>query len=89
MRYAPWQPPLLVGVARAPQLTVFLVSPQAYWEGQAREKDNARVYLVLLGFSALLALLHYAFYRYNPAQRANRYFARFALAAALTSFGVL
>ncbi|MFD1470604.1 ATP-binding protein [Hymenobacter caeli] len=85
VRYAPWQPPLLAGVDRAPQLIVVLCSPQAFWQGQAREKDNARVYLVLLGFSALLALLHYAFYRYNPAQRANRYFARFALAAALAS----
>jgi len=27
----------------------------------------------------LLTLLHYTFYLYNPTQRANRYFARYAL----------
>ncbi|UOQ98584.1 ATP-binding protein [Hymenobacter sp. 5317J-9] len=87
VRYAPWQPPFLMGADRGPQLTAFLFSPQVFWQGQARERDNARIFLVLLGFSVMLALLHYAFYRYNPAQRANRYFARFALAAALASLG--
>jgi two-component system NtrC family sensor kinase len=87
VRYAPWQPPLLLSIDRAPQLWIVLLSPQAFWQGQERERDNAQVYLVLLGFSGLLALVHFAFYRYNPAQRANRYFARFALVAALASFG--
>ncbi|WP_233168917.1 sensor histidine kinase [Hymenobacter sp. BT523] len=87
VRYAPWQPPFLIGADRGPQLTAFLFSPQVFWQSQARERDNARVFLVLLGFSVMLALLHYAFYRYNPKQRANRFFARFALAAALASFG--
>ena len=87
VRYAPWQPPLLVGMDRAPQLVVLLFSPQVFWQGQGQEKDNSQVYLVLLGFSVMLALLHFAFYRYNPRQRANRYFARFALASALASFG--
>jgi two-component system NtrC family sensor kinase len=87
VRYAPWQPPLLLSIDRAPQLWIVLLSPQAFWQGQERERDNAQVYLVLLGFSGLLALVHFAFYRYNPAQRANRYFARFALASALASIG--
>ena len=87
VRYAPWQPPLLVGIDRVSQLGVFLFNPQVFWQGQAREKDNSQVYLVLLGFSALLSFLHFAFYRYNPAQRANRYFARFALASVLASIG--
>ena len=89
VRYAPWQPPLLAGIDRTPQLSVFLFSPQVFWQGQAKEKANSQVYLVLLGFMVLLALLHYSFYRYNPAQRANRYFARFALTAALASLGAI
>ncbi|OGX85671.1 ATP-binding protein [Hymenobacter glacialis] len=87
VRYAPWQSSLLVGIDRTPLLTSVLFNPQVFWEGQGKEKNNSQIYLVLLGFSALLALLHFAFYRYNPAQRANRYFARFALASALASFG--
>ncbi|WP_201977258.1 sensor histidine kinase [Hymenobacter rubidus] len=85
VRFAPWRPGLPNRVGQAPQLLVSLVSPQNYWQTVEDQKDQALIFLVLLGFSGLLAVLHYAFYHYNPARPANRYFARFALAAALAA----
>ena len=41
------------------------------------------IYWVMSAVFLLLALLHYTFYLYNPTQRANRYFARYALAYSL------
>jgi multisubunit Na+/H+ antiporter MnhB subunit len=60
-----------------------MFTPQQFWEGGAGVRDQARIYLVMLGFCALLTLLHLAFYYYNPAQRANRYFALYALTGVL------
>ncbi|WP_223648769.1 sensor histidine kinase [Hymenobacter psoromatis] len=85
VRYAPWRPLLPLGLSQRPQLRVTLFAPQQFWEGRARERDSAIVLLVLVGFSALLAFLHFAFFYYNPSQPANRYFARFALTIALGS----
>ena len=85
VRYAPWRPLLPVGLDQRPQLRMGLVAPQQFWEGRARERDSGLVFLVLVGFSALLAFLHFAFFYYNPSQPANRYFARFALTVALGS----
>ena len=85
VRYAPWQPLLPRGLDQSPHLRVALVAPQQYWELREQQRGSAGFYLVLLGFSALLAFLHFAFFYYNPTQRANRYFARFALTVALAS----
>ena len=85
VRYAPWQPSLTRGLNYLPQLHMRLLTPQQFWAGNARAQDNAVVFLVVFGFSALLAFLHFAFFYYNPSQQANRYFARFALTAALAS----
>ncbi|SMC00009.1 histidine kinase [Hymenobacter roseosalivarius DSM 11622] len=84
VRYAPWQP-LLRGSSYSPQLAVRLSSPPQYWQGEARRKGAVAPFLVLVGISALLTLLHLAFFRYNPAQRANLYFAGFALTVLLGS----
>jgi len=62
-----------------------LFTPQQFLESRVRERDSALPFLVLLGFAALLAALHFAFFYYNPSQPANRYFARFALTIALAS----
>jgi two-component system NtrC family sensor kinase len=83
VRYAPWQPPLLFGLNRRSQLQVRLFAPRQYWEFVARGQTSFSVFLVAMGFFGLLTLLHLAFYRYNPTQPANRYFALFALALAL------
>ena len=85
VRYAPWRPLLPRELDQAPQLRMSLFAPQQFWEGRAREQDSALVLLVLVGFSALLAFLHFAFFYYNPSQPANRYFARFALTIAVGS----
>lgn len=83
VRYAPWQPPLLFGLGQRPQLQLRLFAPRQYGEFVARAQTSFSVFLVAMGCFGLLTLLHLAFYRYNPAQQANRYFARFALALAL------
>jgi two-component system NtrC family sensor kinase len=83
VRYAPWQPPLLFGLGLRPQLQLRLFTPRQYWAYVARAQASFSVFLVAIGFFGLLTLLHLAFYHYNPAQRANRYFARFTLALAL------
>jgi two-component system NtrC family sensor kinase len=44
---------------------------------------------VIAGIFGLLTLLHLAFFRYYPAQRANLYFAFFALALALDSLATI
>ena len=85
VRLAPWQPALPNSFGQAALLTVSLHSPPALWENYDKEKSNGLILLVLLGFSGLLAVLHYAFYHYNPARPANRYFARFALVTALAA----
>ncbi|SFQ77758.1 ATP-binding protein [Hymenobacter arizonensis] len=85
VRYAPWQGPLLGGLVQRPLLRMTLVAPQHFWARRGQDKDNALMFVVLMGFSALLAVLHFAFFHYNPSQRANLYFALFALTAALGS----
>ncbi|HEX8506285.1 MAG TPA: 7TM diverse intracellular signaling domain-containing protein, partial [Hymenobacter sp.] len=85
VRYTPWQGPLLGGMAQAPLLRLSLIAPHHFWENRDQEKDSALVFVVLMGFSILLAVLHFAFFHYNPSQRANLYFALFALTAALGS----
>ena len=87
VRYAPWRPPLsAASIDQRAQFLLRLNSPQNYWLNEAKEKDKANGFLVFLGISALLALLHLAFFRYNPTQRANLYFACSALTAAIERF---
>ena len=90
VRYAPWQPPLLAGggIGYAPQQLLYLFTVQQFWEDEARQRAAAGVYWVAMGVMGLLTLLHFAFFRYNPARRANLYFARFALAATLAYAGI-
>ena len=87
VRLAPWQPALPNSFGQESLLAVNLYSPLAFWEVYDKEKNSGLILLVLLGFSGLLAVLHYAFYYYNPARSANRYFARFALVTALAAGG--
>ena len=83
VRYAPWQPPMLGGISHQAQLLLQLFTTQQFREDEVRQRAGATVFLVAMGVFALLSLLHVAFFRYNPAQRANLYFAFFALAATL------
>jgi len=87
VRLAPWQPALPNSFGQESLLAVNLHNPLTFLEGYDKEKSSGLILLVLLGFSGLLAVLHYAFYHYNPARPANRYFARFALVTALAAGG--
>ncbi|ALW86697.1 hypothetical protein AUC43_17390 [Hymenobacter sedentarius] len=83
VRYAPWQSPLLGDIRAQPHQVMWLFTAEQFWTDEARQRTNATAYLVPIGFFALLTLLHWAFFRYNPTRRANLYFAYFALALAL------
>ena len=90
VRYAPWLPPGLVadgGIGYQPQQLVYLFTTRQFWEDEAQQRAAAGVLLVAMGVMGLLTLLHFAFFRYNPARRANLYFAGFALAATLAYAG--
>ena len=92
IRLAPWQSPLLrlsAGNTVRPLLQVYLRD-----EAQVRQQAAAQVVATMVSCTAaavfgLLTLLHLAFFRYYPAQRANRYFAFFALTMALSSAAVI
>jgi len=89
IRFAPWQSPLLRLATQKQLLRVFLRS-KAQVQEQADEQVRAAMSSsAITGVFGLLALLHLAFFRYYPAQRANLYFAFFALVFALNSLLVI
>ena len=84
LRFVPWHPSaLLLGtdLVSPPQVRLFtvaqLVQVERGWS------DEVAIYRVMPGIFLLLALLHFVFYIYNPTQRANCYFACYALAFCL------
>ncbi|WP_239691514.1 ATP-binding protein [Hymenobacter lapidarius] len=83
IRFAPWQSRLLRLGTETQLLDVFLRSEAQVREQAAREVRAAMGSSVVAGIFGLLTLLHLAFFRYYPAQRANLYFAFFAGALAL------
>jgi signal transduction histidine kinase len=92
VRFAPWQSPLLhlsAGNRGRPLLQVFLRDAVQERQLVARQLHAALVNCAACAIFGLLTLLHLAFFRYYPAQRANRYFAFFALAIALSSGAAL
>ena len=92
IRFAPWQSPLLRLSDGNTVRTLLQVHLRA--EAQVRQlaAEQVRAVLVACATAAvfgLLTLLHLAFFRYYPVQRANLYFACFALAMALSSASTL
>jgi two-component system NtrC family sensor kinase len=83
IRFAPWQSPLLrlgtEGTVRQ-LLNVYLRDENQVRQQAAKQVISTLVNCVIAGIFGLLTLLHLAFFRYYPAQRANLYFAFFALA---------
>lgn len=49
VRYAPWQPPLPLGLDQAPQLVMGLFAPQQYGENVTQQRASSLVLLVLFG----------------------------------------
>ena len=84
IRLLPWHPsPLLLGTDRLPALELRLRTVTQQVQREEAVGDYTAIYQVMGAVFLLLALLHYVFYSYNPTQRANRYFARYALAFSL------
>lgn len=91
VRYAPWRFPLLRASEDEPLLTMQLKT------GQIQQTDfriTLSVYKKMMlitgvmgGLFLLLSLLHFIFFFYNSAQRANSYFAFYALAMAFSWLG--
>jgi two-component system NtrC family sensor kinase len=88
LRFAPWRPPLMWGNEGNSLLGLRLL---AGWQAreQVAERGPARtVHYVVAGVFAMLTLLHLAFFRYNPARRANLYFAFYTGSLALGALSI-
>ncbi|SFQ78897.1 ATP-binding protein [Hymenobacter arizonensis] len=83
IRFAPSQSPLRRLGTEPQLLEVFLRSEAQVQQRADGEVRTAILYGAVTGIFGLLTLLHLAFFRYYPAQRANLYFAFFALGLAL------
>lgn len=75
VRFAPWQQ---LQSARSFQFPLFVL--KAWGSAQLRQSERVQaeadpVFLVMGCVAGLLMLLHVAFFYYNPARRANLYFA--------------
>ena len=81
LRMAPWHPSsLLLGADRLTALQLRLLPMAQLVQIERGWADEVAVWRVMAAVFLLLALLHWVFYRYNPTQRANRYFALYSLA---------
>ncbi|MBF9220194.1 histidine kinase [Hymenobacter sp. BT662] len=89
IRFAPWQSGLLrLGTGNGNTART-LLQVRLRAEAQVRQQAAGQVVAALVSSAAaavfgLLTLLHLAFFRYYPRQRANLYFAFFSLALALS-----
>ena len=87
VRLAPWQPALLHTAEGQPFYLLRLLTELQLRQQQQEAAASARIFYVIAGVFLLLTLLHFVFFYYNPAQPANRYFARYALAMAFFWLG--
>jgi two-component system NtrC family sensor kinase len=89
VRFMPRHPsPLLLGADRLVPFRMWLMTGAQQQQREVEAGEIAAIYWVVAAIFLLLALLHYTFYLYNPTQRANRYFARYALAFCLAMTSV-
>lgn len=84
VRFAPWVLPLQL-MPRTPVLRITLTHEADYYRQQVVLAAKISNFYVTLGIFLLLTLLHGAFLIFNPGQRANLYFALYALTLALAS----
>ncbi|MGI4835638.1 MAG: ATP-binding protein [Janthinobacterium lividum] len=75
--------PLLVGADQLHPLNLWLVTGAQQQQREVLSVETDAIFWIMSAVFLLLTLLHYTFYLYNPTQRANRYFARYALAYCL------
>ncbi|GAA4039615.1 hypothetical protein GCM10022409_26660 [Hymenobacter glaciei] len=88
VRFAPYQARLQHGMDNMRFFVLTLRTERQVRQRQAEHLSALVVYYATAVVFLLLALLHLAFYRYNPAQRANRFFARYTLALALAALAL-
>ncbi|WP_223284625.1 ATP-binding protein [Hymenobacter qilianensis] len=88
VRLVVWTPPFQLGADENSLLRVRLRTVPQVMTWHAEQEVNRTIFYVVGGIFGLLMLLHFAFFHYNPAQLANRYFARYALSLTLASLGV-
>ncbi|WP_240731429.1 ATP-binding protein [Hymenobacter radiodurans] len=88
VRLVLWAPPVRLGTDEVPLLRVWLRTVPQLLASTATQEVSRTIFYVVGGIFCLLMLLHFAFFHYNPAQLANRYFALYALSLTLASLGV-
>jgi two-component system NtrC family sensor kinase len=87
IRFAPWEPPLAQNVNIDNFFNLTLIGPEQFRHWEAGLTNITLIYFGAACLAGLLALLHLAFFFFNPAQRANFYFALYAGAMALAALG--
>ena len=91
VRFAPYQsrlPNLRRGMEDMSLFAITLQTERQLRQYQKEKLSALVVYYVTAGAFLLLTLLHLAFFRYNPAQLANRYFARYTFTLALAGLAL-
>jgi len=84
VRFAPWQYPLLQKrINETPLFSTSLQSGMQLRKATAERAAVRTIFIVVGGVAGLLMLLHLAFFYYNPARRANLYFAFYTGALSL------
>ncbi|MDB5236285.1 MAG: hypothetical protein JWR44_3278 [Hymenobacter sp.] len=85
LRFAPWPSPLAAQAGKRPVLAFTLWGASQLRRAETAQAAARSVFLVVGSLALLLMLLHVAFFRYNPARRANLYFAGYAGALGLAA----
>ena len=89
VRFAPWQYPLLQKrINEAPLFSTSLQSGMQLRKATAERAAVRTIFIVVGGIAGLLMLLHLAFFYYNPARRANLYFAFYTGALSLGALAI-
>ena len=89
VRFAAWHSPLLQQIiSKSPYFSARLVSGTQLRKTTAEQAATRPVFLAAGSVVGLLMLLHLAFFYYNPARRANLYFACYTGALCLGTLGL-
>ena len=89
VRFAPWQYPLLQKrINETPLFSTRLQSGMQLRKATAERAAVRTTFIVVGGVAGLLMLLHLAFFYYNPARRANLYFAFYTGALSLGALAI-
>ena len=85
VRFAPWRPVLMRAFRQGSLLSVRLCGGAQLRQAEREQAEARPIFLVTGCVAALLMLLHVAFFYYNPARRANLYFAFYTGALGLAA----